>query len=202
MKTGHIFKIAAALIFGQSCVVAQNAATPPVDLSSTVAVSSTVDVVKRNETALTHLREEDIPKALEALGSASTLPTTPQDPFFSQLSAASGGLHRALAQLGTDEQFELLHKWSMPNATIKSVRVWSALVPEVSPPMEFARVLGQRPTKESFAVARVGGMPGIFCSAWTMIVAADDAGNLRQLITELEGLAKSKVPNADSGEDS
>ncbi len=191
MKTGHLFSIAAALIIGQFCVVAQNAATPQ------GAVSSTVDVAKLNETILTHLREEDIPKALEALGSASTLPPTPQDPFFAQLSASSAGLHRALAQLASDEQYELLRKWSMPSGTSKSVRVWSALVPEVSPPMEFARALGLRPAKGSFAVAKVGDMPGIFCSAWTMIVAADDSGNLRQLITEMEGLVKSKIPNAD-----
>ena len=63
--------------------------------------------------------------------------------------------------------------------------------------MEFARAIGQRPKKESFAIATVGDMQGLFCSAWTMIVAADDAGNLRQLVTELEGLAEKKTTNAD-----
>ena len=48
--------------------------------------------------------------------------------------------------------------------------VLSSLVPEVALPMEFARAIGQRPKKGSFAVATVGDMPGLFCSAWAMIV--------------------------------
>lgn len=63
--------------------------------------------------------------------------------------------------------------------------------------MEFARAIGQRPKKESFAIATVGDIPGLFCSAWTMIVAADEAEHLRQLVTELEGLAAKKITNAD-----
>lgn len=84
----------------------------------------------------------------------------------------------------------------MPMANGTDIRVMTSLVPETAPPQEFARALGQRPKKESFAVAAVGDMPGIFCTAWTMVLAADDSGNLRQLITELESLAAKKITNA------
>ena len=150
-----------------------------------------------NMSILESLREEDIPKVLKTLENVNPSALQIEDPFLSRLSAAAGGLHRTLSQLGTDEQYELLHMWSMPTVSNKDVRVLTSLVPEVAPPMEFARAIGQRPKKESFAVATVGEMPGLFCSAWVMIVAADDVGNLRQLVTELEGLAAKKVPNAD-----
>ena len=139
-----------------------------------------------NQTVLQFLRDDQIAKALDALSGA----TAPDG-----LSSAVGGLHRALSELSTDEQYDLLHKWTMP-AGKNEVRVLTSLVPEVAPPMEFARALGLRPKKESFSVASVGDMPGIFCSAWTMILAADDAGDLRKLITELEGLLAKKTPNA------
>jgi len=168
---------------------AQQPATPAV-----VGDATSVDSV--NNAVLQQLREDDILKALDALQMINNLHPI-DDPFLARLSAASGGLHRALAQLGTDEQYELLHKWSMPTATGKDLRVLASLVPEVAPPMEFARAIGQRPKKNSFAIAAVGEMPGLSCSAWAMIVAADDAGNLRQLVTELEGLTAKKVNNAD-----
>ena len=150
-----------------------------------------------NKAVLEALNEDDIPTSLKSLESFNPQTVQAEDSFLAKLSAASGGMHRALTQLGTDEQYDLLRKWSIPTDANGSVRVLTSLVPEVAPPMEFARAIGQRPTKESFAVATVGDMPGLFCSAWTMIVAADDAGNLRQLITELEGLAAKKIANAD-----
>jgi hypothetical protein len=150
-----------------------------------------------NKAVLDALREDDLSKAFEALEAFVPKTVNTEDPFLAQLSAASGGLHRALTQLGTDEQYDLLRKWSIPKDTSKPVRVLTSLVPEIAPPMEFARALGQRPKKESFAIAKVGEIVGLFCSAWTMVVAADDAGSLRQLITELEALAAKKTVNAD-----
>ena len=140
-----------------------------------------------NQTVLQFLRDDQIAKALDALVAAKSP---------GGLSSAVGGLHRALSELSSDEQYDLLHKWTMPAAGQNEVRVLTSLVPEVAPPMEFARALGLRPKKESFSVASVGDMPGIFCSAWTMILAADDDGDLRKLITELEGLSAKKTPNA------
>ncbi len=150
-----------------------------------------------NKAVLDALHDDDIPKALKALESFDPQTVLVEDPFLKKLSAASGGMHRALAQLGTDEQYDLLRKWSIQKDATNPLRVLTSLVPEIAPPMEFARALGQRPKKESFAVSMVGDMPGLFCSAWTMIVAADDAGSLRQLISELERLAEKKVTNAD-----
>lgn len=150
-----------------------------------------------NKAILDALREDDLSKAFKALEALDPPTLSAEDPFLAQLSAASGGMHRALTQLGTDEQYELLRKWSIPKDTTKPVQVFTSLAPEIAPPMEFARALGQRPKKESFAIATVGEIPGLFCSAWTMVVAADDAGSLRQLITELDSLAAKKTVHAD-----
>ncbi|MEJ7592085.1 MAG: DUF1583 domain-containing protein [Planctomycetaceae bacterium] len=185
--------IALSLVFTFFLSLSVTAQTPaPPAGGSESAAADTL-----NNSILASLNEEDIPKALKTLENVDLSTLQIVDPFLSRLSAASGGLHRSLAQLGTDEQYEVLHKWSMPTATQMDVHVLTSLVPEVAPPMEFARATGQRPKKESFAIATVGDMPGLWCSAWTMIVAADDAGNLRQLVTELEGLAEKKTTNAD-----
>lgn len=142
--------------------------------------------------ALNELRDENVEKALELLGTKGVATSVEKS-----TAAAVGGLYRALNQLDTDEQYELLHAWTMPTAERKELRVLTSVVPELRPPSEFARALGQRPRKDSFAVASVGSMPGIFCSAWTMIVAADDAGSLRQLISELEKQSADDVVNAN-----
>lgn len=177
MRPGLLFLL---LLFLSTPAMAQ-----PAEAAVAASVSENTD--KLNQTVLQFLRDDELAKALDALGGAKRA-----DGF----SAAAGGLHRALAQLSSDEQYELLHRWSMPAAGQNEVRVLTSLVPETAPPMEFARALGLRPKKESFSVASVGGRPGIFCSAWMMIVAADDVGNLRKLITELEGLAGKKTVNA------
>lgn len=158
--------------------------------------TSATPMAKAGLTALQHLRDEEVDSALEVLGTAADLIMPPDNRFDDGLSAAAGGLYRALAQMGSDQQYELLHDWSMPTDDRRTVRILTSLVPETAPPKEFARALGSRPKKDSFAIASVGKMPGIFCSAWTMINAADDDGSLRKLITELEELAKDNVPNA------
>lgn len=144
---------------------------------------------------LQQIRDEDVEQALQLLGDAPDL--TAQLADSDDLAAAVGGVARALHQLDTEEQYELLKQWSLPFGDRKAVRVLTSVVPEIGPPSEFARSLGQRPKKDTFAVSTVGNMPGLFCSAWTMVVAADDTGRLTQLITELEGLVKNKSANAD-----
>lgn len=158
------------------------------------AVQTTTSI---NTAVLDALREDDLARAFKALEVLVPQSVNAEDPFLAQLSAASGGLHRVLTQLGSDEQYDLLRKWSIPKDATKPVRVLTSLVPEIAPPMEFARALGQRPKKESFAIATIGEMPGFFCSAWTMVVAADEVGSLRQLITELEALVAKKTAHAD-----
>jgi hypothetical protein len=138
-------------------------------------------------TVLLALKVDGPAKALDVLGDPASRAAA--DPFLIQLSPAAGGIQRALAQLGTDEQSEILSNWSLPSAG--TARVLIALVPETAPPMEFARAIGERPRKESFAIASVGQVRGVFCSAWMLVEAADDAGTLRKLITHLESRAKS-----------
>ena len=156
--------------------------------------SSAVETIR--SAVLQALQDEEIPQALKVLEAIRTLPDDPQDPFRSKLSTASAALNRSLLQLGTDEQYELLHDWTLKESANGEVRVLLSLVPEIAPPIEFARAIGQRPGKDSFPVAAVGEMPGLFCSAWTLVMAADDSGNLRQLMTELEPLSKKNVQNA------
>jgi hypothetical protein len=170
--------------FGQTLAVA------PVDNAKLA-----VDLMRLS--ALKALQDEDVSQALKVLEVVNSLPDDALDPFRSRLSPASGALYRSLLQLGTDEQYELLHQWTLGENANGEVRVLLSLVPEIAPPMEFARAIGQRPGKDSFPVATVGEMPGLFCSAWTLVMAADDSGNLRQLITELEPLSRKNVRNSD-----
>ena len=119
-----------------------------------------------------------------------------RDPFLVRLSPAVAAVHRSLLQLSSDEQYEILSAWTL-SADGSAVRVLTAIVPETSPPMEFARAIGERPKKESFGVASVGDVPGLFCSAWMLITAADDSGNLRKLIPQLEASAAKGTDNAE-----
>ena len=178
------------LSFAWPCsAFAQTLAVAPVDNAGLA-----VDLMRLS--ALKALQDEDVSQALKILEAVNSLPDDALDPFRSRLSPASGALYRSLLQLGTDEQYELLHQWTLGENANGEVRVLLSLVPEIAPPMEFARAIGQRPGKDSFPIATVGEMRGLFCSAWTLVVAADDSGNLRQLITELEPLAKKNVTNA------
>jgi len=169
-------------------------------LAQLVAVAPGRDIMRKSTAhglaALESLADEDIDKALEELAAAADLTYPANNRYVDGLSAACGGLFRQLHLLDSDEQYDLLHNWSMPTDDRKSVRVLTSLVPETAPPSEFARALGERPKKDSFTIASVGKMSGLFCTAWTMVAAADDAGSLRELISELEPLATDDVPNA------
>ncbi len=147
-----------------------------------------------NAAILRTLKTDGPAKALDAL---HALPARDLiDPFHVRLSPAAAALHRALLQLSSDEQYEILSAWTLP-ADGSAVRVITAIVPESAPPMEFARAIGERPKKESFGVASVEEVPGLFCSAWMLITAADDSGNLRKLMTQLEASTSKKTAHAD-----
>lgn len=148
--------------------------------------------------ALQHLRDDHIDKALESLGTAADSLTNVHPTEDEGLTAASGGLHRALTQLDADERFDLLNKWTMPTESRKTVRLLTSVVPQVAPPKAFARVLGERPRDETFSVASIGDIRGLFSSGWSLVTAADEIGRLRRLLTELEKLAADKVTNADT----
>ncbi|MFT4555989.1 MAG: hypothetical protein ACI92S_001326 [Planctomycetaceae bacterium] len=148
--------------------------------------------------ALQHLRDADPGKALESMGAAADAIRNVHPKEDEGVAAAAGGLYRALHQLDEGEQFDLLYKWTMPTESRKAVRLLTTVVPQVAPPKAFARLIGERPRDETFAVSSIGDIQGLFCSGWTLIKAADEIGRLTRLVTELEKLAEDKVPNADS----
>jgi hypothetical protein len=148
--------------------------------------------------ALQHLRDADAGKALESLGAAADAIRNVHPKEDEGVAAAAGGLYRALHQLDEGEQFDLLYKWTMPTESRKTVRLLTSVVPQVAPPKAFARLIGERPRDETFAVSSIGDIQGLFCSGWTLVKAADEIGRLTRLVTELEKLAADKVANADS----
>lgn len=149
--------------------------------------------------ALKHLRDGNVELALKGLervadadaGAAISL----ADEDF--LAPACAGLHRALAQLSSEAQFDLLSKWSLPADSPQAVRVLTALVPTIAPPAEFARALGERPRSTSFPVSSIGEARGVFSTGWSLVVAARDSGRLKRLITDLGPLVEKKVSNAE-----
>jgi hypothetical protein len=130
-------------------------------------------------------------------GEAADLDVPIRGGFDNGFSTVAAGLNRRLAALDSEERYELLHEWSMPTEARQSVRVLEAFVSTEAPPNVFARALGERPRDESFSIANVADVSGLFSSAWELVVAADDAGRLRRLKTDLERLAERDVPNAD-----
>jgi len=145
---------------------------------------------------LQHVRSGDIAKALKSLEAAGEWPATIAMTEDNPLAPACAGLHRALSQLGFEEQFNLLNKWSI-DAGAKQVRVLTALVPAGAPPAEFARVLAERPRATSFPVSSIGNVRGIYSTAWSLVTAAKESGRLKRLIAELTPLVENKTPNAD-----
>lgn len=162
-------------------------------------VDSTLQVTRASGVAaLQHLRDADVGKALDSLAAAADAIRNVHPSEDEGVAAAAGGLYRALHQLDEGEQYDLLHKWTMPTESRKTVRLLTTVVPQVAPPKAFARLIGERPRDETFAVSSVGDIQGLFCSGWTLVKAADEIGRLTRLVTELEKLAADKVPNADS----
>ena len=148
--------------------------------------------------ALQHLRDADAGKALDSLAAAADAIRNVHPTEDEGVAAAAGGVYRALHQLDEGEQYDLLHRWTMPTESRKAVRLLTTVVPQVAPPKAFARLIGERPRDETFAVSSVGDIQGLFCSGWTLVKAADEIGRLTRLVTELEKLAADNVPNADS----
>lgn len=72
----------------------------------------------------------------------------------------------------------------------------TSITPIDAPPSVFARALGERPRRDSFAVPEIGDVRGLFCSAWELVKAADAAGSLRRLTADLSELSEDDVPNA------
>ncbi len=148
------------------------------------------------EVSLEYLRAGELGDALKVLGEAADLNLPFKEGRGIGLVSAAGGLHRRLARMDPGERFELLYEWSMPTETRRTVRVLTSITPTDAPPPVFARALGERARRSAFAVAEIGGLRGLFCSAWELVAAANDAGNLRRLKSELSQLVNEDVPNA------
>ncbi|QDT04608.1 translocation protein TolB [Rubripirellula lacrimiformis] len=118
----------------------------------------------------------------------------------SELPSVIGSLYRQLSGLDSEEQFELWSEWTFPPMDSTQgkgrVRMITCPVPTEAPPSVFARTMGKRPREDSFAVASIGGMRGMFCSAWMLVQAADQRGRLSRLISDLEQLVSEGADGA------
>ncbi|MCA9140678.1 MAG: DUF1583 domain-containing protein [Planctomycetales bacterium] len=142
------------------------------------------------------LRDRDPEGALEVLDKNIDQTLGITDLVYSDLPSAAAGLHRSLAQVSSDGQYELLEAWTLPNAKRNRVRVLSVPVPTDAPPRVFARSIGERPRETTFVVASVGHVQGFFCSGWMLLQAANDLGQLARLRIRLEELEKQQVTGA------
>jgi hypothetical protein len=149
------------------------------------------------EVAHEYLRASQLRDALNVLGEAADMQLPPHNDLDDGLASAAAGLHRRLTALNADERFELLHDWSMPTESRRSVRVLTSITPTDAPPTVFARALGERIRRDSFTVPEIGEIRGLFSTAWELVKAADEAGRLRRLTGEVGDLVERGAPNAD-----
>jgi len=146
---------------------------------------------------LQHLRDGDLEQSLKALEAVVDRTGSISVADNDQLFPVCAGLHRVLSALSSEEQYELLFRWTMPEDSPPKIRLLSGLVPTVAPPAEFARIFGERPQASSFPVSSIGDIRGLFCTGWTLVVAARECGKLQPLIMKLESMAEQQVPNAE-----
>lgn len=148
-------------------------------------------------TATDALSQEARPADATLLGEAADLNLALQDGPDNGIASAAAGWYRQLAALDPGERFEMLYEWSMPTPSRRTVRALTSTTPTDVPPTAFARALGERVRRDSFAVPEIADVRGLFCSAWELVKAADEAGSLRRLTAELSKLTEDDVPNAD-----
>ncbi|MFG0336305.1 MAG: DUF1583 domain-containing protein, partial [Maioricimonas sp. JB049] len=141
--------------------------------------------------------DDDLEAALSALAKFVDATTEGPGTVHPGMAAAAGGLYRSLAQRSTDEQYELLYKWTMPEGDRQSIRLFASVVPRSAPPRAFAREIGERPRETTFPVAQINGVRGLLGTGWILVTAADDVGRLRRLTSELESLADEGTPGAE-----
>ena len=167
--------------------------TSPVDLQ--LARTQRQDA---SDAAINHLRVGNVEQALkrlESFASAGHIDLSCRRRC--SLASVLPALNRALSQLSSEAQFDLLSKWSMPAESPPKIRVLTILVPTLAPPAEFARELGERPRSTSFPVSSIGEVRGIFSTAWSLVVAARESGRLKRLLTDVGQLVDNQIPNAD-----
>ena len=143
------------------------------------------------------IREKNLEASLESLGEIQDAGIFWSRDRADAIPAAIGGIARLLSQEREEDQYELLHKWTMPTPTRNTVRVLTSPVPHDAPPEIFARVLRERPRKTSFEVSSMNGIRGLYSTGWKLVSLAEELGRLDRLTTELEELNQQKVPDAD-----
>jgi hypothetical protein len=148
--------------------------------------------------SLAQLHAGKLETAMSLLGQATSQPPRILLVDDQHLGPPSAGVFRTLSQRDAAEQFERWREWSLPTKERFSVRLLTTLVPQDSPPKDFARTLGERPRDSAFPIAEINGIRGLFSSGWLLVVAAEEIGRLPRLITELEVLSSNDVPNAKS----
>lgn len=172
-------------------------AQDPVTVQTVPAPGTLFPVGEDVRTALRQIAEGDLAAGLETLtirAGHTALWTASGD---SGETLAAAALHRALSQLDSAERYDLLHRWTFPQNNPTVLRHWVTPATTVQPPVEFVRLLGERPRETSFPVAEIHGVPGFFSTGWMLVVAAKDAGQLRRLTTDLESHVTNKTPGAD-----
>jgi len=177
--------VAAALLctaFGQTITADEAALVPEQDIRQVI---------------LGHLRDGDVEESLQALADLVDRTGSISIADDDQLFPVCAGLHRALSQLKIDEKYELLSSWTMPDGAAPKIRLLTGLVPTVAPPAEFARLIRERPQLLSFSVSSIEDVRGLFCTGWTLVVAAKECGELQSLIQQLETLVEQQVPHAE-----
>ncbi|QDT12936.1 DUF1583 domain-containing protein [Planctomycetes bacterium K23_9] len=144
------------------------------------------------------VNKKDLESALTTLAIVSDENLSLDAILEQRVPAAAAAVHRLMVIQSSDQRYDALLDWSMPNDDHANVRVLAVPVPVDAPPKVFAREIGQRPKDETFQVADIAGIQGIFCSGWMLAEAADDLGRLNRLITQLQTLSDNKVVGSDA----
>tara|TARA_R110002073_G_scaffold43606_3_gene121576 strand:- start:4443 stop:9434 length:4992 start_codon:yes stop_codon:yes gene_type:complete len=104
----------------------------------------------------------------------------------------AAAINRLLFQLSADEQYRILKEFTFSSGS-EDIQAVSAICDVVAPPTEFARLIGARPTENTFAIPSVANVDGLFSTAWLLVESADDLGLLRVLTNEVESLPGSRA---------
>ena len=181
------------LLFGQCVALAQEPAAvsepvPVVRPVSKIGASAVFDAIDQG----------DLESSLEVFG--SFVDQTDAEDFGSNLDlpAVAAAIYRLLSQLDADERYELLKDWTLPDDDRLTIRQLTSMVPQSAPPKEFARLLGERPSEASFAMAEINGIRSLFSSGWLLAKSAEDSGRRRSLEAELEPLVEQEIAGARS----
>ncbi|MEM1224227.1 MAG: DUF1583 domain-containing protein [Planctomycetota bacterium] len=93
---------------------------------------------------------------------------------------AAAAIHRQLMRHPTQQRYELLKEFAFVGDN-GDIRTWAAICDVKAPPMEVARLVGERRRRSAFSLPFVGAQDGLFSTNWELLRAAKEAGRLREL---------------------